>query len=136
MADTEDVLTYARLEERSLRLANHFRSLGLESGDHVAIVAENRFEIVEALWAALRSGTLITAVNRHLTPDEASYIVHDCQAKVVLLSSGLEQADELAGLCAGCRPPHLDRPVHRGLRPVRGRARRRERCEAGLRAAR
>ncbi len=99
MADTEDVLTYAQLEERSLRLANHFRSLGLEPGDHVAIVAENRFEIVEALWAALRSGTLITAVNRHLTPDEASYIVHDCQAKVILLSGKLDQAAELAGLC-------------------------------------
>ena len=100
MADTGQALTYQQLEERSLRLANHFRSRGLVPGDHVAIAVENRFEIVEALWAALRTGTYITAVNRHLTADESSYIIHDCGAKVVLLSGELEAAGELAELCA------------------------------------
>ena len=100
MADTGQALTYQQLEERSLRLANDFRSRGLVPGDHVAIAVENRFEIVEALWAALRTGTYITAVNRHLTADESSYIIHDCGAKVVLLSGELEVAGELAELCA------------------------------------
>ena len=100
MADTGQALTYQQLEERSLRLANDFRSRGLVPGDHVAIAVENRFEIVEALWAALRTGTYITAVNRHLTADESSYIIHDCGAKVVLLSGELEAAGELAELCA------------------------------------
>ncbi|HJG80898.1 MAG TPA: acyl-CoA synthetase [Brevibacterium senegalense] len=100
MADTGQTLTYQQLEERSLRLANAFRDRGLVPRDHVAVVAENRLEIVEALWAALRTGTLITAVNRHLTAEEAAYIVHDCGAKALLLSGELETADELAGLCA------------------------------------
>lgn len=100
MADTGQALTYQQLEERSLRLANDFRSRGLVPGDHVAIAAENRFEIVEALWAALRSGTYITAVNRHLTPEESSYIIHDCGAKVVLVSGELEAGAGLAELCA------------------------------------
>ena len=100
MADTGQALTYQQLEERSLRLANDFRSRGLVPGDHVAIAVENRFEIVEALWAALRTGTYITAVNRHLTANESSYIIHDCGAKVVLLSGELEAAGELAELCA------------------------------------
>jgi long-chain acyl-CoA synthetase len=100
MADTGAVLTYAQLEERSLRLANHFRGLGLQPGDHLAVVAENRFEIVEAMWAALRTGTLITAVNSHLTAEESSYIIHDCEAKIVLVSGSLENAAQLAQLCA------------------------------------
>lgn len=99
MADTKETLSYAELEERSLRLANHFRSLGLQPGDHVAIIAENRMEIIEAYWAALRSGTFITVVNRHLTVRESSYIIHDCDASVVLISAGLRVAEELNEAC-------------------------------------
>lgn len=104
MADTGASLSYRQLEERSLRLANHFRSLGLQPGDHVAMVAENRFELIEALWACLRSGTLLTAVNAHLTPAEAAYIVQDCQARVLILSAGLPQAQELLTLTSAV--PH------------------------------
>ena len=99
MADTEETLSYAELEDRSLRLANHFRSLGLKPGDHVAMIAENRMEIIEAYWAALRSGTFITVVNRHLTVRESSYIIHDCDASVVLISVGLSIAEELNEVC-------------------------------------
>ncbi|GAA4391914.1 acyl-CoA synthetase [Brevibacterium pityocampae] len=100
MADTGETLTYAELEDRSLRLANHFRALGLQPGDHVAMIAENRMEIIEAYWAALRSGTFITVVNQHLTPAESSYIIHDCDASVVLVSTGLKSAHELNEECA------------------------------------
>lgn len=100
MADTGAQLSYAQLEERSLRLANHFRAAGLGVGDHVAVIAENRFEIIEAYWAAQRSGVLITVVNRHLTPSEVSYIVHDCDAAIVLVSRTLEHANALIEACA------------------------------------
>ncbi|GAA4283029.1 acyl-CoA synthetase [Brevibacterium daeguense] len=99
MADTGQTLSYAQLEERSLRLANHFRSLGLKPGDHVAMIAENRMEIIEAYWAALRSGTFITIVNRHLTVPESSYIIHDCDAAVVLISAVLDTAEALNEDC-------------------------------------
>lgn len=100
MADTGRTLTYAELEERSLRLANWFREIGLQPGAHVAMIAENRTEIIEAYWAALRSGTFITVVNCHLTPRESSYIIHDCDAEVVLISAELESAAELHAHCA------------------------------------
>lgn len=99
MADTDAVLTYGQLEDRSLRLANHIRAAGLVKGDHIAVMSENRFEIVEALWAALRTGGIITVVNSHLTAAESAYIVNDCDAKVFLLSTNLDKADEVAGTC-------------------------------------
>lgn len=99
MADTGAVLTYGQLEERSLRLANHMRAAGLVKGDHIAVMAENRVEIVEALWAALRIGGIITVVNSHLTAAESAYIVDDCDATVLLLSTRLDKASEVASEC-------------------------------------
>lgn len=104
MTDSGASLSYRQLEERSLRLANHFRSLGLKPGDHVAVLAENRFELVETMWACLRSGTLITAVNAHLTPAEAAYIIQDCQASVLVISAQLRTAADTLELCAAV--PH------------------------------
>ena len=48
MADTEEMITYAQLEERSLRLANYMRSIGFEKGDHLAVMAENRIASASA----------------------------------------------------------------------------------------
>ncbi|WP_209325364.1 AMP-binding protein [Brevibacterium renqingii] len=100
MADTEAVLSYGELEDRSLRLANHLRSSGVAPGDHIAVMAENRFEVVEALWAALRTGGIITVVNTHLTAAESAYIVSDCDAVVLIVSTQVEHAAELARSCS------------------------------------
>ncbi|WP_181782150.1 acyl-CoA synthetase [Pseudonocardia pini] len=83
------VQTYAELDERSVRLARVFAEAGLGPGDHVAVVSENRPEVFEAYWAAVRSGLVVTAVNSHLTPDEAAYIVDDCEAQVLVVSAAL-----------------------------------------------
>jgi fatty-acyl-CoA synthase len=91
MADTGESLTYAALEERSVRLAHVLRDEGLERGGHVALIATNSPEVFVVYWAAVRSGLYITAVNHHLAPPEAAYIVDDCGAEVLIVSA--DQAD-------------------------------------------
>lgn len=85
-------LTYAELDDRSLRLANHLRAAGLQKGDVVAMVSDNRLETYEVYWAAMRSGLYVTAVNSHLAAGEMSYIVSDCGAKALVVSAALAEA--------------------------------------------
>lgn len=87
---TGNVLTYGQLEENANRLASVWRAAGLERGDHVALLTSNDPRAFEVYWAAMRSGLYITAVNRHLNADEATYIVNDCGAKAVVVSGKLE----------------------------------------------
>ena len=89
MAGSGRTLTYAELDERSLRLAHHLQEAGLGKGDVVALVSDNRPEAYEVYWAALRSGLYITAVNSHLSASEVSYIVRDCGAKAIVVSGAL-----------------------------------------------
>ncbi|MGY0536268.1 acyl-CoA synthetase [Nocardioides sp. YJ-D4] len=89
MAGSGRTLTYQELEERSLRVARHLRACGLRRGDVVALLTDNRPEAYEVYWAALRSGLYITAVNSHLSADEAAYIVTDCGAKALVVSAGV-----------------------------------------------
>jgi fatty-acyl-CoA synthase len=86
MAGSGRTLTYAELEDRSLRLAHVLHDAGLGVGDVVALLSDNRPETYEAYWAALRSGLYITAVNHNLSAEEVSYIVRDCGAKALLVS--------------------------------------------------
>src|SRR4051794_22452169 len=86
MAGAGRTLTYAELDDRSLRLAHVLRAAGLVVGDVVALLSDNRPEAYEAYWAALRSGLYVTAVNHHLSAEEVSYIVRDCGAKALLVS--------------------------------------------------
>jgi fatty-acyl-CoA synthase len=87
MAGSGEVTTYAELEERSARLANHLHDLGLRPGDVIAFISENRPEVFVVYWAALRSGLYVTAVNHNLGTDEAAYIVADCGARALLASA-------------------------------------------------
>ncbi|OZG31138.1 acyl-CoA synthetase [Williamsia sp. 1138] len=89
MAGTGEVLTYAELESRSVKLARYFRSLGLRRGDHIALLSDNNPRIFETYWAAMRSGLYLTAINRHLTPSEVAYIVEDSQATCLVVSASL-----------------------------------------------
>ncbi|MDH2413617.1 acyl-CoA synthetase [Nocardioides sp. CER19] len=96
MAGSGRTLTYAELDDRSLRLARHLRAAGLRVGDVVAMISDNRPETYEVYWAVMRSGLYVTAVNSHLSAAEASYIVRDCGAKALVVSAAL--ADTVAGL--------------------------------------
>lgn len=87
MADSGTVVTYRELDDRSTQLARAWRRLGLGPGDHVALLSENHPNYLEVYWAATRSGLHLTPINRHLSVDEVAFIVEDCGAKSMIVSS-------------------------------------------------
>ena len=96
LAGTDEVLSYADLERRSVQLANALRAAGLQVGDVVALLSTNSTEMFVVYWACLRSGFYLTPVNTHLASNEISYIVDDCGAKALIVSADLANVADAA----------------------------------------
>jgi long-chain acyl-CoA synthetase len=75
--------TFTELNQNANRLARALRRRGLEAGDAVALLCDNRPEFAEVVCACQRAGLRLTTVNWHLTVSEVAYIVTDCEAKVL-----------------------------------------------------
>jgi long-chain acyl-CoA synthetase len=86
MAGSGETVTYAQLEARANRAAHALRALGVQIGDTVAMVCDNRPEFFDLFWATQRAGITLVPVSTRLKADEISYIVDDSGSKVLLLS--------------------------------------------------
>jgi len=80
----DSALTFGDLVARVNRLSHMLRSLGLDAGDHAAYLLPNRPEVLEVVLACFQIGLIYTPINHHLLPDEVTYIVEDCNAKVFI----------------------------------------------------
>jgi long-chain acyl-CoA synthetase len=101
MAETGEGLTYRELEDGSIRLARTLHEHGLRRGDVVALLSDNHPRVFEVYWAAQRAGLLVTAVNHHLSAEEAAYIIDDCGARALVVSAA---KDELASAIVDATP--------------------------------
>lgn len=95
---TGESVTFAELEARANQGAQLMRSQGIEIGDHVAILMENRREFLEICFAADRAGVYYTTISTHLTRDEITYILKDCGARLLIVSQAF--ADGLSVVAA------------------------------------
>jgi long-chain acyl-CoA synthetase len=86
MAENGAAMTYAELDAYANRLARLYQSSGLKVGDHVAYCLENRLECSAVQWGAHYAGLYYTFISTRLTQNEVTYIVDDCDAKIVVLS--------------------------------------------------
>ena len=77
--------TYAQIDDRSTRLANHLASLGIGPGDHVAVHSNNRIEWVDAFYGCLKARAVPINVNYKYLHDELAYLYGnaDCVAAIV-----------------------------------------------------
>ena len=77
--------TFAEIDERSTRLANHLVSLGVGPGDHVAVHSANRIEWVDAFYGCLKARAVPININYKYLHDELAYLYDnaDCVATVV-----------------------------------------------------
>jgi long-chain acyl-CoA synthetase len=89
-------LTYAQLDERSSRLAQALRTLGVREGSRVAHLDRTGTEVVELLFATSKLGAVIVPLNWRLAPPELRTIVGDARPRVVI--AGATYADVAADL--------------------------------------
>ncbi|MGI9161768.1 MAG: AMP-binding protein [Mycobacterium sp.] len=98
LAESGETVTYQQLERNSAALAAVLHEAGLRPGDVVAVLSDNAAAVFDVYWAAHRSGLYITAINHHLTPAEAAYIVKDSGARALIVSADIRDlAVEVAG---------------------------------------
>ena len=86
MSDGSTMLTYGQLEDRADRGAQLLRAKSISRGDTVAFWLGNDPGVFEFYWAAQRCGLYITPIATALTGEEASYIVANSGAKLVVVS--------------------------------------------------
>jgi len=91
MAGSGLAFTYKELDQASNRLAHFFRHQDINIGDTVAILMENHPHYFDVTWAAQRSGLCYVCISNRLTPDEASYILSDSGAKMLISSAAMRK---------------------------------------------
>lgn len=77
--------TYAEVDERSTRLANHLVGLGVKPGDRVAVHSANRIEWVDAFYGCIKARAIPININFKYQHDELRYLYGnaECVATVV-----------------------------------------------------
>jgi acyl-CoA synthetase (AMP-forming)/AMP-acid ligase II len=76
--------TFAELEERGNRLADHLRRAGIGPGDHVGCYLYNGPEYVETMLAAFKLRAVPINVNYRYVADELRYLCADADLKAVV----------------------------------------------------
>ncbi len=97
--------TYAQLDERANRVANHLRSAGISAGAHVGILARNRIEWVEAMIGCYKARLVPINLNFRYVAPELRYVVEHADLAAMIFERSLE------GLVAeALRPDAPDAP--------------------------
>lgn len=96
--------TYRDLNRRAQRLAEFlYTDLGIKRGDRVAILAQNRIEFLDTLFAAQKTGAILVPLNYRLKVNELAYLLQDSQPRVLFYDR--PNAGEAAGLRAAMPLP-------------------------------
>ncbi|MBK3647064.1 o-succinylbenzoate--CoA ligase [Streptomyces sp. MBT33] len=89
-------LTYARLYERTTRLAHALRARGVRRGDRIAYLGPNHPAYLETLFAAGTLGAVFVPLNTRLAGPEIAFQLADSGAKALVY--GPSHAGLVAGL--------------------------------------
>lgn len=83
--------SYKAFDERTNRLAAAFLNAGLTKGDRIALLFYNSSYFVEAYFAAVKIGLVVTPVNFRFTGSEIIYVLNDAQPLMLLYGPEFEK---------------------------------------------
>ncbi|WP_409291754.1 fatty acid--CoA ligase family protein [Peribacillus sp. SCS-37] len=77
-------MTYGELDAAISRFANGLKKLGIQKGDHIALLLGNTPHFIIGMYGALRAGAVVIPVNPIYTADEIGYILSNGDVKSVI----------------------------------------------------
>lgn len=86
-AETGRSLSAGELLADVRRAAQWLVALGLQPGDGIALLLENRFELIEVCLAARLAGVYYTPISHHLAAPEIAHVLADSGARVLVVSA-------------------------------------------------
>jgi fatty-acyl-CoA synthase len=81
--DGDRQFTYREFGERTHRLANALRVLGVAPGDRVSFITYNTHHLLEAYYGVLEAGAVLNPINIRLAPGEIAYILDHAASRLV-----------------------------------------------------
>ena len=94
-------ITYQELDSDVNKAVNRLVSMGIQPGDVVAFLLENRVETVLLQQTAYRGGYLYTPLNPRLRSSELEYLINDSGAKVLFTEPTHREMAEILTASAG-----------------------------------
>jgi acyl-CoA synthetase (AMP-forming)/AMP-acid ligase II len=105
-------IAHGALALRATRIATWLAGLGLAPGDGIAMLLENRAELIELALGAELAGLYYTPIATQLTPGEIDHLLRDCGARVFVASQKMLDGPGAAATL----PPVLTRVLVDGQR--------------------
>lgn len=112
--------TFTILHEQARQVGQELAAhLGVKPGDRVGLWVKNRPEFVPAYFGILNAGGVVVPINNFLKPDEVSYMLQNCEAKLLITEEELgAHAATIAGAVPGLRVLKVE--AFAALPPVAG----------------
>ncbi|HEX9076427.1 MAG TPA: fatty acid--CoA ligase [Anaerolineae bacterium] len=79
--DGDKQFTYQEFGERTHKLANALRALGMEKGDRASFLTYNTHQLLEAYFGVVEAGGILNPINIRLTPQDIAYILNHSASK-------------------------------------------------------
>lgn len=78
--------SFAEIDERANRLANHLIAAGIRPGDHVAVHSRNRIEWVDAFYGVMKARALPVNINYKYQHEELVHMYDDSDAVAAIVA--------------------------------------------------
>ncbi|MDP5276749.1 ATP-dependent acyl-CoA ligase [Chengkuizengella axinellae] len=79
-----DKYTFAQLDELSGKVANHLRNLGIEKGEHVALMLNNCPEFIWIWFGLAKLGAVMVPINVNIKGNSLQYILQHSDSKLII----------------------------------------------------
>ena len=89
---SREELTYFELEKRALRIATYFQKKNIGRNDRVALLSKNNSVFFELQFACAKKGVILVPLNWRLTAPELSFILKDCDPKLLIFDAPFKEA--------------------------------------------